>query len=238
MLHLSGRLVKDVNLAVAPGEIVGVTGRVGCGKSELGRLLFGNQAPTAGSILLDGVAVSHLTPRRAIDRGIAYVPQDRAREGLIATASLAENASLSGFAHAWRRGWLSFRRERRVIGEHLRRFRVTPPAPDRIANTLSGGNQQKVIFAKWLRHPLRVLILDEPTMGVDVGARADLYRIIAEAARVGTAVLVLSSSFEEIAQLCSRAIVMRDGRVTNELRGPDMTTASLMHASLEGWGKE
>lgn len=230
--NVSGRLVHDLDLSAFPGEIVGITGRTGCGKSEVGRMLFGNQRLARGELHLDGKLLTRLTPRRAAALGVAYVPQDRAREGLLTAASLSENTSISGFRHCWRRGWLSLRRERRAVAALLRRFGVTPAEPDRIANTLSGGNQQKVVFVKWLRSPVRLLILDEPTIGVDVGARADLYRIIADAARDGATVLVLSSNFEEIAQLCSRVLVMRDGKIVSKLRGAEMSTGSLMRASL------
>jgi ribose transport system ATP-binding protein len=147
-------------------------------------------------------------------------------------ASLSENISLPSFRHCFRFGWLSLRRERGFARAVLDRFQVVPPEPQRAARTLSGGNQQKVVFAKWLHRSVRVLILDEPTIGVDVASRAELYRIMVAAAEDGASVLVLSSNFEEICHVCSRAIVLQEGQAYREFSGDDLTPANLMYASL------
>lgn len=229
---LSGRRVSDVSFSMMPGEILGITGRQGCGKSELGRILFGAQRRAGGEITLDGEPLQVRSPRAAIKREIAYVPEDRAHQGVLEEASLSENISLTGFAHCWRAGWLSNRRERVFVRRVLEEFHVVPPFPGRVARTLSGGNQQKVAFAKWLVRPIRLLILDEPTTGVDVGARAELYRIMTRVASGGTSILLLSSSFEEICQVCTRALVLHDGQLYREFSGQDLTASNLMYASL------
>jgi ribose transport system ATP-binding protein len=206
--------VRGVSLEVHAGEILGVAGLVGAGRTELARLLFGADAPTTGTMQLNGHDYSPRSPYDAIRRGVALVPEERRSEGLLLQESVAFNISLAT-ARENRRGLglLSPGRARATAREMVRRFGIKVASVDQPVGALSGGNQQKVVVSKYVRAGPKLLILDEPTVGVDVGARGELYAIIRDLAEAGAAVIVISSDFEELA-FCERVAVMREGRVT------------------------
>jgi ABC-type sugar transport system ATPase subunit len=230
---VSAKVLRDIDLTARRGEILGVTGRAGCGKSELGRVLFGDQARTAGTIAYAGYD-GPIDPRSLIAADVAFVPPDRKRQGLLAGGTVAENLTLPSLGRVSSAWWLDRRRERRLALEAIERHDVTPPVPEQVVDTLSGGNQQKVILGRWLLRDPRLIILDEPTEGVDVPARNEIYAALRTCAARGTSVLVLSSSAEEIVELCDRAVVLDEGRVVDELEGNALDVARLSHATSEG----
>jgi len=232
-----GKRLKDLSCSVAEGEIVGVYGLLGCGKSELGRFVAGVQRPDAGTMEIDGKPVKPSNVRDAIDAGVGYVPQDRREAGVAASMTIRENLTLTDLTPFTRFGRLSAASERAGVKPLIERFGIKPPDPEKRLGQLSGGNQQKVVMAKWLRCDPVVLVADEPTAGVDIQSKHDIYRFIREAAEGGAAVLLLSSEAEEIAFASDRAIVLRDGEVIAELSGSRLTKDAVQQASFRETGQ-
>ncbi|MGA1836622.1 sugar ABC transporter ATP-binding protein [Herbiconiux sp. 11R-BC] len=210
---LSGNRLENVGFRLRPGEIVGVAGMLGSGRSELARILFGEQAATAGRIELRGRVLGRHSPRRAVAAGIALIPEDRRREGGVLDMSVAENLTLTTIRRFWRGTRLSRGRERSRVRELIREYDVRPAAAGRKFRVLSGGNQQKVVIAKWLETDPALLVFDEPVQGVDVGARAEIFGMIAAAAENGAAVVLISSEIEQTIALSHRVLVLRNGRL-------------------------
>ena len=209
-------VVKDISLDVQPGEVVGVAGLMGSGRSEMARILFGLDPFAAGTIAIDGTALPAPTPQAAMDRGMAFLTEDRRAEGLMMAAPIADNlalASLPRFAAGWRRLL-----ERTRLGDAVDRTgrEVQVNARDfarTLVKNLSGGNQQKVVIGKWLLRGPRLFILDEPTRGIDVGAKYEVYKLINRLAAQGTGVLMISSEIEELIGMCDRILVMGHGEI-------------------------
>ena len=220
--------VKPCTFRVYEGEVLGIGGLVGAGRSELLRLVYGLDKPDAGEVHLDGKRLPAGRPDVAIDAGMGLAPEDRKSQGLLLGWSLAKNVSLADLGRFTTGGWISGRAERDAVGEQLRSLNVPQPDPDRIARELSGGNQQKVVLARWLMRRCRVLLLDEPTRGVDVGAKAEIYKLIAELAKSGLAVVMVSSEMQELVGLCSRILVMREGELVAEVDGAKATELELL----------
>jgi len=233
---LSGNRLKEVSAAVAEGEIVGVYGLLGCGKSELGRFVAGVQRPSSGQLEIDGVPLSPTSPREAIDAGVGYVPQNRREAGVAPSLTIRENLTMTDLTPFTTYGRLSGSRERAGVIPLIERYGIVPTNPEYRLAQLSGGNQQKVVLAKWLRCEPAVLVADEPTAGVDISSKHDIYRFIREAAENGTAVLLLSSEAEEIAFACDRALVLSDGEVIAELSGNALTKEAVQAASFRQAG--
>ncbi len=211
--------VHGVDLDVRAGEIVGLAGLVGAGRTELARVLFGLTPADTGEIRIDGKPVRIRSPRDAVDHGIAYVPEDRRRHGVIPEMPVAHNTSLAVLRRLFPGGWL---RPDREIGEalgYIRDLGIRTDGPLAPAGSLSGGNQQKVALARWLATRPRVLILDEPTQGVDIGAKSEIHRIIRRLAADGMAVLMISSDLPEVVGMGDRIAVVRGGTVTSILPG-------------------
>ncbi len=228
---LSGRSLREASFTVRAGEVLGVAGVNGSGRDELAGLLFGSAPASGGEVRVAGEAVP-ATPRAAMRRGIALVPADRPRCGVIGRQSIRENVTLPALKPLRRLGAIDRGRERAEALSWCRRVELAPLEIERPVVQLSGGNQQKAVLAKWLRRGPRVLVLDEPTQGVDVGAKAAIYRLIHEAAQDGAAVVVCSSDVEELAELVDRAIVLTGGRVSAELTAAQVTAPSLTEATL------
>lgn len=229
-----GRAVRDVTLAVRRGEVVGLGGLVGAGRTELVRLLFGADQPDAGTILLDGKPVVIRSPHDAVQHSIGLVPEERRSQGLMLTKSIAFNMLATAPQRQRITRQLPFIRPSRGAAEAevlARRLRIKAPSVATKVGELSGGNQQKVVIGKWLAGDTRVLLLDEPTRGVDVGARAEIYAIIRELAAGGTAILMVSSEAEELAQVCDRVLVMVEGRVVGELSEDQLTEEQILRLS-------
>jgi ABC-type sugar transport system ATPase subunit len=208
---------ENVSFTLRAGEIVGLAGLMGAGRSEVASALFGIDHPTSGKIVLRKKEVRITSPAHAISLGIGLVPEDRKRQGLVLSASGLHNTSLPILGRLSRLRFIQRGRERGVAREFFDRMRVRTPSMDAVVAGLSGGNQQKIVLAKWLAANSQILILDEPTRGVDVGAKAEIHALIGELASRGSAILVISSELPEVISLSERIIVLRGGRVAGEL---------------------
>ena len=225
--------MRDLSLELSGGEIVGVGGLVGSGQESLAGLLFGAVPRIQGEVRAGEARLSPNDPRGAIQHGLGFIPGDRRGAGAVMEMYARENITLPRLAPLRRRlGRLDLKAEQADVETWVQRVQLSPPSAERPLNLFSGGNQQKVVLAKWLRTDPRVLLLDEPTQGVDVGAKASIYALIAGAARAGAAVLVTSTDMKELAALCDRVLIMRDGRVATTVTKPDLTEANLVGASL------
>ena len=222
-----GRFEK-VTFAVRAGEIVGLAGLVGAGRSEVAQAIFGLDRRATGTVELDGEPIRLGRVRETLRRGIGLVPEDRKRQGLIPLLSCQANFSLVILDQLRRWGLLDRAREGREARALFERLRVKTSALSAAVATLSGGNQQKVVMAKWLARPLKVLIVDEPTRGVDVGAKATLHQLLDDLARQGLAILLISSELPEVLSLSARIVVMRAGRIAGELPREQASQESLM----------
>lgn len=230
---VSGRRIRSLNVELRAGEILGVSGVLGSGREELSGILFGAHQGQIAELVVGANTIKAPTPPRCIAAGIAFVPGDRHRDGAVMTMNARENMTLPRLSPLRRAlGWIDGRAERAEVNSWIGQVRLTPPDPDREMQLFSGGNQQKVVLCKWLRNNPTVLLMDEPTQGVDVGAKAAIYALIAGAARRGAGVLVCSSDAKELALLCDRVIVLRDGRVVAELSRGELTEAALVRAEL------
>jgi ribose transport system ATP-binding protein len=219
--------VDDCSLAVHAGEIVGLAGLVGAGRTDLARAIFG-AAPRTGRVFVDGEEVAPGSPRGAIAAGIGLVPEDRKLQGLILHMLVRENTTLANLAEVTRAGFISRRRERSVARRYIDELSLRPPETDRQTLHLSGGNQQKVVLAKWLFTRSRVLMLDEPTRGIDVGAKVEIHRLMRALADSGAAILMISSELPEMLKMSDRVLVMRDGRIAGELSRAEASEERIM----------
>jgi ABC-type sugar transport system ATPase subunit len=219
---------EDVSLTLRAGEIVGVAGLMGAGRSELAGALFGLEPVSGGAIYLRGTKVLVTGPQVAMRNGIGFVPEDRKRQGLVLTESALHNTSLPTLKRLSRATWIDRVLERTRAGALFERLRVRTPGLDTVVAGLSGGNQQKVVLAKWLAAQPSILILDEPTRGVDVGAKAEIHALIAQLAVQGTAILVISSELPELLTLSERIVVLREGRLVGELTRAEATQERLL----------
>jgi ribose transport system ATP-binding protein len=229
---LSGATIKQLDLDVGEGEIVGVTGLAGMGQDELPYLIFGAERTHGGEVSVDGQSLVPASPATAIKAGVALVPADRERAGSVRVASVAENITIGRLGDYFRAGRMRPKQEEATVSGLLKSFQVRPPRSDFAFGALSGGNQQKVLLAKWLQSPPRVLLLHEPTQGVDIASRHEVFRIIRQAADDGSAVLIFSAEYADLARLCNRVIVLRDGVASAELAGSSLDEARLLDACL------
>ena len=224
--------VNGVDLRVHAGEIVGLAGLVGSGRTEIARLIYGADRPTAGRLTLDGRAVRFRSPREAIAAGVVMLPESRKAQGLVMLRSVKENVTLSHLESLSRGGFLARRQERWQARSATARLDVRAPSIDAPITALSGGNQQKVLFARSLLRPPRLLIVDEPTRGVDVGAKRSIYELIARLADEGMGVLLISSELDEVVGLSHRVLVIRGGLVAAEFRDGAISEADVLRAAL------
>jgi ABC-type sugar transport system ATPase subunit len=221
---------SDVSFDLAPGEVVGVFGLVGSGRTDVVRAIFGADRST-GAMVLDGQTYRPRSPGDALSRGVAMLSEDRARDGLILQMSLRDNMSLPSFSRMSRYGLISRLQQTVLVRDEMAEVGVRAPSIDAPVRRLSGGNQQKVVVGKWLLRGARVLLLDEPTRGVDVGAKAEIYRIIATLAERGKAILLVSSELPEILGMSDRILVMRGGRLVGEFARSEATEERLLAAA-------
>ncbi len=232
--HLAGgrdSRVVDASLVVHEGEILGIAGLVGSGRTELVRMLFGCEQPWKGSIVLRGRKVHINSPRAAVRLGIAFVPEDRRNEGALLSFSIRYNLTLPSLSSFRRLPWLAWparERERSAAEATMAELGVVASGPETAVDSLSGGNQQKVVVGKWLLRDADVFIFDEPSIGIDVHAKAEMFRRIAMLAASGKAVLVISSEFEELEDHCHRVVVMREGCTVGELAGEDVSESRML----------
>jgi rhamnose transport system ATP-binding protein len=211
--------VKGVALEVRAGEVVGLAGLVGAGRTKLARILFGITPADAGEIMLNGQHVTIRSPQEAVAHGIAYVPEDRRRHGVILEMPIAHNMTMAIHRRIFSGAWLRFGAEKQLALDFIRDLGIKAYGPDAPGGSLSGGNQQKVALARWLATKPKLLILDEPTQGVDVGAKSEIHKIIRQLAKEGLAVLMISSDLPEILGMCDRIAVMRGGKIAATLPG-------------------
>jgi ribose transport system ATP-binding protein len=223
-----------ISLEVRAGEIVGIAGLVGAGRTELLTTLFGITPAVGGSMAVAGRTVTPRTPIEAISAGLALVPEDRKQQGLVLEMAVRENMSLVALWPESRAGFVDFARERRLAAEMIPALAIKTPGDRQAVQFLSGGNQQKVVLAKWLAMKPKVLLLDEPTRGIDVGAKAEIYDLVHRLAGEGLAVVFVSSEMEEILSLADRALVMHEGRLAGGLSRDDLTEENVMQLAAGG----
>jgi ribose transport system ATP-binding protein len=234
--NLSGGTIEGFSLDLAAGEVVGVTGLIGSGYDEIPYLIYGAREARGGTVDLGGrgVELSKITPRDAIRLGVVLVPADRANAGVIGTLPVADNVTMPTLVARFRWWMLRRRAMTAEAAEMGRRFEVRPADPTMTMSSLSGGNQQKVVLAKWFQMAPKLILLDEPTQGVDIGARQTVFRHIASAASAGAAVLCASSDYEQLAAICSRVLIFAAGRVIAILEGAEINKEAIAERSLAG----
>ncbi len=221
----------DVSFQLRRGEILGFSGLVGAGRTEVARVLFGIDRAESGEIWLKGTKVHIRSPQQAMDYGIAYVPEDRHQQGLVKNFSIASNVTLAILQKVSRLGLLDPRREQKIASEYSSQLNVRSAGVEQLVSALSGGNQQKVVLGKGLATNPSVLILDEPTRGIDVGAKAEVHRIISDLAARGLAIILISSELPEVLAMADRVIVLHEGRVTGTFTRSEATQERVMFAA-------
>jgi monosaccharide-transporting ATPase len=226
-MGLKGSL-EPIDLELNASEVVGVAGLLGSGRTELAQLLFGIDTPDTGSLVVKGRKVEHFSPREALKRGIALCPEDRKAEGVFGDLTIRENIILALQA---RYGWFKFlnaKKQYEVAQKYIDLLGIRTPSPDQLVRNLSGGNQQKVILARWLVTQPYILILDEPTRGIDVGAKAEIQKLVLDLAKEGMSVMFISSELEEVLRISHRIVVLRDRRKAAEYSS-DVSDQTIMH---------
>ena len=223
---------KDVSFSLSAGEIVGLAGLMGSGRTEIAQAIFGLQPPERGAIRINGKPVR--TTRESIAAGVALVPENRRTQGLILDHSVQDNFMLPNLARFTRGLFMRDASGSAAAAGYIRKLSIKTDGPEKIVHLLSGGNQQKVVLAKWLERAPAVLILDEPTLGVDIGAKSDIIEIVRALADKGAAVLVISSEFEELLAMSDRLLVIRDGRLVQELDGRTHISEEVLHHAVQG----
>lgn len=225
--------VHNASIELRAGEITALSGMVGAGRTELAMALFGGIAMTSGHISIGGETFRKMTPALAIEKGIGLLTEDRKGQGLAMLTDVATNISASDLNSVSRSGWLNHGKEREIAIQEIENYRIACRGPKGAVLTMSGGNQQKVLVARWARTSRKVIIMDEPTRGVDVGAKAEIYRIMRELASKGLAVLMISSEMPEVIGLADRVFVMREGIITGELGGDEIDEERIIQLATQ-----
>ncbi len=231
----SDRFPRNVSLEVRRGEIVGIAGLVGAGRTELLQTIFGARPVKTGKVFVSEHEVQTQSPQDSIDAGIAYVPEDRKRDGLAPGLSIADNISLPNMKSLERYGLLRSRRKNELAERMARQLDIRHSGVDGLALHLSGGNQQKVVLGKWLARAPSILLLDEPTRGIDIGAKAEIHSRIRELAKAGMAILLVSSELPDLLSLSDRILVLREGEIAGELERPNFHEESVMRLATPGY---
>jgi ribose transport system ATP-binding protein len=222
---------SNISFSLARGEILGLFGLVGSGRTQVARCIFGAEQPTSGEILLKGKVVKPKSPRAAVKASISLLTEDRKRDGLVMSCSIRDNISLATMKQMSRLGFLNRRLQDNQVLSKVQELNINPPQIERLVRTLSGGNQQKVVLAKWLLSQTKVLILDEPTRGVDVATKVEIYHIIGDLADKGIGILFISSELPEILGMSDRVLVMREGRLVGEFTKAEYSEENLLAAA-------
>lgn len=225
--------LHDVDLTVRMGEIHGLAGLIGSGRTEILQTIFGLRPVDTGAIVIDDQPLSRITPAKAIKLGVALVPEDRHLQGLVLDHSIERNLTLPRLPHFSRWGWLRSQAAVQQARSAMKKLAVKAPGSSTYVKFLSGGNQQKVVFAKWDRPRPKLLLLDEPTVGVDVGAREEIYGVVQDAARDGTGVLIVSSDLDELLRLCDRVSIVVDGCIVNTIDRANLGNAEQLHHLIQ-----
>jgi ABC-type sugar transport system ATPase subunit len=224
-------VLRDVSFTLHQGEILGLAGLVGAGRSELARAIFGADRYDRGNVLLEGRPLRARHPRDAVARGVGLAPEDRKQQGLIMGLPVAQNITLANLFRRQRLGFFSLRAEKQTAETYVKRLGIRTPDVERQVAFLSGGNQQRVVIARWLETRPKVLILDEPTQGVDVGAKAEIHGLMVELARAGVGILLISSDLPEVLQMSDRVLVMHEGRITGRFSRQEATQEMVMRSA-------
>lgn len=224
---------SDVSFTIRRGEVLGMSGLVGSGRTQVARCIFAAEPFDSGEIRLGGNVIRPRSPREAVRDGVALLTEDRKRDGLVLTCTIRDNASMASFDRLSRWGVINRRTQQRQVQQKIHELDIRPPLLERLARQLSGGNQQKLVLAKWLLTEAQVLILDEPTRGVDVATKVEIYQLISDLAAEGIAILLISSELPEILGLSDRALVMREGRIVGEFTRVEASEEKLL-ASAAG----
>jgi ribose transport system ATP-binding protein len=211
---------RNVSFTLRRGEVLGIAGVIGSGREELTRTLFGFLPQMSGVLLIEGRQASLRTPTQAVAAGVGYIPRERRTEGLVMDISVAANITLARLDATMRHGFIDHRHERAIADEWIRRLRIKTPSANQVCRNLSGGNQQKIVIARWLTAHSRILILDHPTRGLDVGAKEEVYDVIRNLSAEGVAIVLTSDTLEETIGLCHTILVMRDGEITARFDAP------------------
>jgi len=230
----AGGRVTNVDLVVHAGEVVGLSGIVGSGRTELARLVFGAERLGSGRMFLWGKPYQPAGPAEAIRRGVGLVPEERRTQGIVGVLTVRENISMAAAGRVSRLGLVNRGADRMLAENYRERLNIRTPGVEQAIRLLSGGNQQKAVIAKWLATEARVLLLDEPTRGVDVGAKAEIFHLVNQLAAAGNAILMISSELEEIVAFCDRVAVMRDGTLVRTLAGAEINRERVMHLATGG----
>lgn len=226
-------VLHDISLTLRAGEIVGMAGLVGAGRTELCRAIFGVDPLDSGQLWVNGKAVHVRSPREAVQTGMALIPEDRQKTGLALALPVAYNMTMASVPSISRFGFLKLGQERKLASEYTKKLRIKADSGKQRAGRLSGGNQQKVAIAKWLVRGARVFLFDEPTRGIDVGAKVEVFEVMDSLVRSGAAILMVSSELSELLQVADRILVMRQGRITAELPGRTTQQEIMRHAAFE-----
>lgn len=231
--HLSKKgVLKDVNLSVRSGEVVGLSGLMGAGRTELAKAIFGALKIDSGDIYLEGEKVKINNPKDAVSLGIAYVSEDRKMEGLILKLSVRHNMTLSALGQFSTAGQINANKESRQVEEYIKKLAIKTPSSLQRVKNLSGGNQQKVVLSKWMMINPKVLILDEPTRGVDVGAKVEIYELINKLKESGVAIIMISSEMPEVMGISDRIVVMHEGKITGEFTHDEVSQEKIMQSAV------
>lgn len=233
-LNAPGGKGKNINIKLRAGEIVGMAGLVGAGRTETVRAICGMDPMVSGEIILNGKTYTSMTIGQAIDNGLVMATEDRRKYGIVACRSIKENISLPNLKAICKAGFIQRKKEREQVQIYFDRLRIKANNMDVDALTLSGGNQQKLVLAKWMMSNPKVLILDEPTRGIDVGAKYEIYELMTEMAAAGMAVLMISSELPELLGMCKRIYVMAEGEVRGELKDEEISQVNVMKLATGG----
>ncbi len=229
--------VTDMNLTIGKGEVVGLAGLLGSGRTETARLIFGIDKPQTGEMLLDGEPANFSSPRQAIRAGLAFTPENRKVDGIIPNLSIRENIILALQARQGAIKTLSRKEQEELADKYIKLIGISTPGAEQLVKNLSGGNQQKVLLARWLATRPRLLILDEPTRGIDVGAKAEILKLVQSLREQGMSILFISSELEEVARDSQRVVVLRDRQKVGELTGKQISEENIMHTIAGHSGK-
>ncbi|OQY33750.1 MAG: sugar ABC transporter ATP-binding protein [Spirochaetaceae bacterium 4572_59] len=234
----SGIMLKGIDLSIRKGEIVGLAGLLGSGRTELARVLFGDDQAANGKIEINGKKVSLKHPADAIINGVAFCSEERKAEGIIPNMSVADNITLASFSDITRFGFFSRKKQLQITNKYIKQLSIKTPGANREIKFLSGGNQQKVILARWLALKPDFIILDEPTRGIDVGAKSEIDKLIQSMANEGISILLISSEMEELVKRCDRVAVLYEGEKVGELQGEELSVDAILHTITAGHNRK
>jgi ribose transport system ATP-binding protein len=224
----AGKEVRNVSFQLRKGEVLGFAGLMGAGRTEVARALYGADPRQSGEIFINGHKVKIKIPADAVKHGICYLSEDRKRYGLMLTKSITENSAIAAMDQFVSYGWISNRKMKQVAAEYNEKLRTKTPSMDQLLKNLSGGNQQKVIIARWLIKNCDIFIFDEPTRGIDVGAKSEIYTLMEELVKQGKSIIMISSELPEVLRMSDRVVVMCEGRITADLDIADATQEEIM----------